>query len=522
MMKFLSSHYLTLAMLLLSGKVLAMNLDGVTLLETSSSEKSIVIDKGLLENYQEGIYAKFFVQAGDFKFPKIFLVAEGRLVKSFPKKSFWYLSKIYIPNLIKIENHFLVITSTEVKSGRPITQKQRHVLVSPDRYETLEEFKAKNQNNVPQRLLQQNEDYEKSAALFDTKKVPEADQLIETYETFGQKQALQYSEDFSDGLEEKYFFGNKEVQLASLGNEEDKKLLDSMANGYVDKINSQKYPLENGLYKNQKKAAFSHEINGQMVISSVYDSLKEEQSAREIIDPKAEALIKRDGAQWSEGMDDETLRRYFISTGLEHEVKRRELALNELDGNEILLHYTGSLSDHSTNADENHRNLGFSLGLGYDFHLSRINKEYKDWTIQVQAEQGYTDFNIGGKNGRGLEGAYGIYLNYYFINNPLTLDTFNFLAGIGLRAGSIKMKNSNLSQEYTYQVLSLPSIQLMGKYRFRSGDLTESSTNIGLSFNAGFIYDIKRLSVIESLQDNINGKISIKDIKYLIGLSFYF
>jgi len=509
-------------MFALSERGWALNLEETSLLETSSSQKSIVIDKGLLDNYKDGISAKFFVQAGDYKIPKIFLVAEGKLVKSLPKKSFWYLTKIYIPNLIKADNHFLVITSSSVKEGRSIYQKERHVLVSPKEYHTLEEYQDKNQNNVPQRLLQQHDQYEKTTDLFDVKKVPEADQLIESYETFKEKPALKYSDDFLDEELEKYFIGNKEFKLASAIDEEDKKLLDSMAQGIVEKINSNKYPLQNSLYKNQKKAPFSHELNGQISISSVYDSIKEDQSSRDKLDPKAIALIKRDGSQWSEAMDDETLRRYFIRSGLEHELNRRKLAVNELDGNELLIHYAGSLTDHTTNEDQNHRNLGFNLGLGYDFHLSRLNLEYKKWTIQVQMDQGYTDYNIGGQNGRVLEGAFGIYFNYYFVNNPLTLNEINFLAGFGLKSGSFRLKNPNLSQEYSYQVLSLPSFQLIGKYRFRSGDLSEDTTNIGLSFNAGLIYDIKRLSVIENLQDNIDGKISINDTKYLIGMSFYF
>jgi hypothetical protein len=84
------------------------------------------------------------------------------------------------------------------------------------------------------------------------------------------------------------------------------------------------------------------------------------------------------------------------------------------------------------------------------------------------------------------------------------------------------MNATNLSKKYTYQSLALPALQLLTKYRFRTGDLTEDTVNIGASLNAGVTLDMKRLSAIDSLSDNINGKISINDIKYLVGMSVYF
>jgi len=65
-------------------------------------------------------------------------------------------------------------------------------------------------------------------------------------------------------------------------------------------------------------------------------------------------------------------------------------------------------------------------------------------------------------------------------------------------------------------------MQLMTKYRFRSGDLTEDTANVGASLNAGIVIDNKRLSVIDQLNDDINGKISLTDIRYLVGMSIYF
>jgi len=522
MMKKLTLTALLMNLVLFSGATLAVGLDEVTLTDVSSSGKSVVLNRGNLENYSDGQYAKFFVQTGALDFPKIFLIAEGELIKSFPKKSYWLLSKIHQPKLLQRNSKVLVLNSQQVTAGRPIVQKRRHVVLSAEQYDSVDNYLSQNTNNVPDRLLEELDSYEKTDDLFETKKVPEADQLVETYETMRKTGGQHMSDDYDDESTEKFFVGKKEVHLADLKRAEDKKLLDSIAANYETKTNAQKFGLTHGLYKDQKKVPGSREINERISVTSVYDDIKDEKKAREIIDPHAVAKIKRDGPAWSEDMDDETLRRYFIRTGLERESRRRELALNELDGNEILFHYSGSTSDHTNSGDPNYRNLGYNLGVGYDLHLSRVNKDMKFWSIQFMLEKGVSDYDVGGMNARGEEGYYGAYLNYYFINNPLTLNSFIVLGGIGIKAGSINMSNESLSKEYSYQVLTLPSMQLMTKYRFRSGDLTEDTANVGASLNAGIVIDNKRLSVIDQLNDDINGKISLTDIRYLVGMSIYF
>lgn len=500
----------------------AIGLDEVMLLDLSTSKKSFIIDRGQFDNYNDGTFGKFYVQRGEMDAPKIFLVAEGKLVKSLTNKSFWYIDKVYYPQLIKSGKHLLVLTSSVVTKERPMRFKKRHVVVSKDQYENADEYLDQNKNSVPERLVVEEENYEKSPELFETKKTPEADVEINTYEKLRKKSGTKISEEYGDTEEEKYFVGAQEVKLADLKNAEDKKLLDSMSDGYIKKVNSQKYGLTNGLYGKNKKDPGMRELNQEISILSVYDTAKEERTKAEQLDPKLIAKMKRDGAHWSEDMDDEALRRYFIHTGLEREERRRELVLNELDGNEVMFHYSGSMVDHTTSTDQNYRSPGYTLGLGYDLHLSRTSKSLKNWSIQFLLEKGVSDYDIGGKNARGQEGFYGAYLNYYFFNNPLTLNSFIFLGGVGIKAGTISMSALSLSKTYTYQTITLPSMQLMTKYRFRTGDLNEDTVNVGASINAGILIDSKRLSIVESNSDNIDGKISSNDVKYLIGMSIYF
>jgi hypothetical protein len=45
---------------------------------------------------------------------------------------------------------------------------------------------------------------------------------------------------------------------------------------------------------------------------------------------------------------------------------------------------------------------------------------------------------------------------------------------------------------------------------------------MGSAFNAGIIFEKKRLRIIDVPTEPINGAISVNDIKFLVGMGFYF
>lgn len=521
-MKILKLFVWFLILTSLFGPLQAFELKEVELLELSSTKKSIIIDQGLLENFLEGTKAKFFIQSGDYTHPKVFLIAEGRLVKSLPKKSFWYMTKFYHPEVLVKGNKYLILTSDEALAGRSTTLKRQHVVVSPEQYSDADDYLDQNQNVVPDRLIEERDEFNESLELYETDAVNEADVEVRSFEHFKKQGGTRVLDAYDDLIQEKFFLGQRGFDLGDIKKASDKKIFDSLAEGLVIKTNTQKYPLLNGLYKDQKKISGSRDINEQISISSVYETAKENQRRKETVAPEAEAKIAREGDYWSANMDDRSLRHYFIRSGLEKENRRRELVLNELEGNELTLHYAGAMTSHSSADFPNYRGMGYMLQIGYDLHLSRTSKNLKQWSLYFLMERGVTDYDVGSANARGQEGYFGLYLNYYFYNNPLTLNSFIWLAGIGIKGGSVDMESIDLSRDYTYQSLTLPSFQIMTKYRFRTGDLAEDTVNIGASLNGGMMLDYKRLSVIETLSDNIDSKINISDLKYFAGMSFYF
>ena len=503
----------------------AVDLEEVTLEDVSTSGRSIVLSRGLLEKYEEGMYARFYIQKGPKEFPKVFLVAEGELIKSFPRKSYWILRKIEIPKELKRNASVLMATSTNLLAGRPMRVKNHHVVVPESEMNDIDSFIEKNKENVPDRLVKAGAGYEPSADVFDDEEFEkfsaEADLLVTTYEGYKNKPGNYFSEEYGDLTGQRYFVGNKQVALGDLRVKEDKVLFDSLSGEYVQKTNGMKYGLK-GFYSKQERLREMPELRKDGSLDSTYAKVKEENKQADAINPRAVAKYRRDGDQWSSDMDETSLRRYFIQTGMEKEARRRELALNEVDGHEIILHYSGAMVSHGNDTDPNYQGRGYNLGVSYDLHLSRTSANLKNWSLQFLLEGGVTEYNTGVYNARSEETSYGAYLNYYFVNNPLTINSFIWLAGIGIKNGSASVFTPDLSKEYSYQLLTIPALQVMTKYRFRTGDLTEDTVNLGASLNFGVNLDMKRLSVIDRVDDNIDSKISVNDLKYTVGMSVYF
>lgn len=496
----------------------------IEILEISKSKKAASINMGQLEKIAENEKGKFFLQSGTLDFPKIFLIAEGQLVKSFPKKSYWVLDKIYHPELFNKNINLLLLTKSNALLGRQTELRNKTIIYPSDEYENEMDFKEKNKNEVADKFLLEEFTQESTAELNDIDKNLNEKNYLEDkkYLKLKNLDKSKFSDEFGDYIQTKYWANGKILTVGNLKNKEDKKIFDRMAKGLINKTNGLKFGLSNGLYVNQKKSPIDHEINDQITMDSISSNYNEEQKKNEQISKEALALIKRDGENWSEGMDNETLRRFFIRTGMLEEKERREKVINELDGNEILIYFSNGMSSHTSQSDESYQALGYDFSFSYDLHLSRTAAKLKDISLEFIFDNGVTNYDIGGQNAKSKESRYGIYLNYYFLNNPLTLYNFIGEFGVGIKAGSANIESQNISKSYTYQIFSFPSFKLMTKYRFRTGDLKENTVNVGASINAGLILENKKLTVIDKVEDSINGRIRVEDMKYFLGMSVFF
>jgi hypothetical protein len=495
-----------------------------TLISKSSSEKSLSIDRGDLEDFKEGQHGLIYIQRGDKDRPTLFLIGEGRIVKSFPTKSIWLMEKNYNSGHVVGGEKILVMLDHYEASGRPIRYRQSNVVINQKDYDSVDDFIEKNQNNVPKKFIEHDNEFEESFDIFSEKKISETDVDIKNYDGYKKGGVERVDDELDIELSPKSFEFEKQYIIGDLKREDHRKLLESDGRAFIEKYNNQRFGLTEGLYRKQEKGGPDKTINKKITVSSSYEDAKEKERSKEIIDPKAIAKLKRDGQMWSGDMDDDTLRRYFVTTGLLREKYRRDKAMNELDGHEIMFSYAGNTISHavSPDVDPSYQMYGYNLNLSYDLHLSRTSFNLKKLSMQFILERGVGYYNVNNINGRSAEGLYGLMLNYYFINNPLTLNQFIWEAGAGIKIGTTTISSDKLAQEYVYQVLDLPALHLLTKYRFHVGDLNEDTLNIGMSAHFGVIYEMKSLRIVNDPVDNVSKTLKANDLKYQFGMSVYF
>jgi hypothetical protein len=293
------------------------------------------------------------------------------------------MKTIFLPNEVKKENALYLHTVAQVTLGRPLRVRNEHIVASKTQYTDLDDYLDKNEENVPKRLIKEVNQYEKSTDLYEPEikdYKSDIDVVVQTFENLEAKGGNYYSDDYGDLTAQKFFVGNQVIKVGDIKKAEDKILFESMSDAYQDKVNSMKFGVKS-FYRNQKKIDGSREVNNQLAIMNTYDEAKEEEKRAEIIQPRAIAKVNREGENWSTDLDDGALRRYFVKTGLEKEARRRQLALNELEGHEVMFHYAGSMISHGGNQDVNYQGKGYNIGFAYDLHLGRTSPNLKQYSI---------------------------------------------------------------------------------------------------------------------------------------------
>ena len=84
---------------------------------------------------------------------------------------------------------------------------------------------------------------------------------------------------------------------------------------------------------------------------------------------------------------------------------------------------------------------------GYEYHLMRSSPALLRYSILVYLENGIGHYDLGNNiNGRFTEGSYGAIFNWYFYNNPASLNEYTWYLGAGYRRGSASVTSSLLSK----------------------------------------------------------------------------
>lgn len=500
-------YFLTLAISFLGPNL--TNAGSFKIVETSNSKKSLILDRGELQGVKTNDEGFFYYQEG-VDAPKMQKVAKGRAIKVQTGHSYWYLTEVYKSDYLIPKNKLVFFGFNETLKGRKGVKLKKSVVV----------LNPNNDSNIDP-LNYKKDLYNESKPLVKTEVINDADKTI-TSTTIWENDGKRVLEEGGKEVPvKKVAEFDDEADFAEINRVFKEDLIDSTIKGSVDKVNRSRGGL-NGIYRDQKRDPHIRLLKRKGWTSNTYEDYHYDRRAEVLVNPKAKAKIKREGPLWSAEMNDVQLRKFFMSNGLAEEKRRQDHSLENRKGHEVFIRYSWNTTDNTSDADPTNQGQGYSLVIGYEFHLIKVAETLDSWSLDFFWEQGVDYYDLGNVNAKGQVALIGGYLNYYFYNLPTTIQQFIWFGGAGLKFGSATLENDELSQPYRFQAQVFPSYQLGIKYRFDPGDEIDDGAQIGLGISFLVQLSLMSLNTSDQLIDDISGSIEAEETKFSLGMNFIF
>ncbi|MBK25525.1 MAG: hypothetical protein CME70_16130 [Halobacteriovorax sp.] len=494
----------------------AFGMQGIKVLEVSSSGSSIVVDRGTLEGVREGQTGQFFYQSGKASHPKLYFIGEAEVIKAHSERSFWFFRNIENFQFLKKGKSILFARDTVVLEGRR-KYKIREKKVLLPRAKSLSEYVEDRQRGMPSEMVYKENEYKKSEQIVDTESTVDYDIKQTKFLNWKKRGNPEFSENYLDEIETMFIDqNNKGVKPSAIRAAIDREIAKSTVEGAVTKVNGEKAGLE-GLYRDSKPDRLTH-------LNTYQETMAHSKRERRI-SPRAREKIAREGEAWSADMEDEQLRKYFIRSGIAEEQARRKRVLSERMGHEINIKVYTDMDNSVSAEDPNNTGLGYSLNVTYEVPLRGGVDFFKSFTFEIGFEQGNTFYAVNSStNARLKYGNFQGFLNWYWWNEPVTIKKVIGYVGMGAARGNGNLLSSELQQEYKVSTLALPIFQGGLKYRFKSGDTDDELVKIGFALGVSFSYEPTKYSILDTVPsgEDITGSITLNRFKVAFGLSAYF
>ncbi len=493
----------------------------ITILDVSSTKKSIIIDRGEFEGIKIGSKAKFVLQEGMDK-PKLTTVAYGEAIKVHGGYSFWHLGRIENPEMIFLNSVLSYVSMVDIFSGRTdFRVKQEKIILAPN---NPRDAIDKNIMGQQKSLVKAEKNYLVGDKIVET--TPNRSHHLETKDFSRWKNDKTKNTGWKDeyraileGLSIEELETVVEADLVRKVN--NKWVMQSVTEGVQNKFNDEELGLKK-MYHNQRRDKYSKVMQSKSSFLSVFDQVKEDKQKEVLVDQRAVAKIKQDTVFWSGDMNDLELQQFFYKSQLAKEVRRRKKSLEHRSGNEVVLRFNKGINQTTDTQDPSNQRTAKSFDIGYEFHLMRASDSLRKFSIDLFYSMGKNYYDAGAINVHGEEKSFQLGLNYYLYNDPSALEDFMVFVGSSYRSGSALLDASSLSQRYIYSITSLPIVHGGIKYRFDMSDAYNTFLKVGVAFVGVLSYEPTTLRSEGDVSDNIEGNIHSNQLKLALGMSVMF
>ncbi len=427
------------------------------LLNQSSSGQTVVFNLGVHDGIKNGDYAVIVKQIRSLDSRDLRLVpaAKARNVKINSDSSIWILYKIFDHELLVKGDKFLVLSESQMLSGRRPPHLGRVTVVTNQK--ELKEQISNAESDDKHRLGKLNNKYEVMTPAHETHAKTDTDADLIDLEVWKRSKDLRYRSSIYKSADKGEF--RRQLRLATF---------EKLVTAYLQRVNDPDFNYD-VFYEKQRKSEFSNEISVHGNFDSEYNKFLRKESVRSTADAKLFRSILEKGESWSEDYSDEELKNALNQVSVLQEKDRRILVIAKPTRYGLVLAYGLNLVDAQTKDDPLYQR-GSRYSSELDFEVTPFLKHdaLERFTLDGTFRLNYTAFAANSFNADLNEYSMSVGSNWYPVYKPYAVESPIVYIGTYIRSGFASAVAPSANEKANYTVISLPGFRAGFKYLMRN------------------------------------------------------
>lgn len=432
----------------------AITSDLVTIEQTSSSKRTIQINRGLLDKIRDQDLA-FLIKSERLPAGKLVLrpIAKLKAIKLYPRSSLWVAVNIFEGQELNVGSRLIFVTQSKLLTGRRdlnITRKNVILTEEQDEESVLAgtEQLAKKEDQFT--VLNNNHEVEKhydpqvDVKVIDIEKW---DEILGDYKKYRKGYYKSpYSKEFSSHFEVKKF--------------------EKMVVAYLNKYNDVNFSYEDYIAQIEGKKPL--DISGSLGTFSDKQKAAKLRQIRD--DEKFYKKMSTQGDAWSQDYSDEELSEYLSRMSQSRERIRRDyLRASHYNYQTSLSLGLNLVNNENLSDSENSEQSKYSAEIGFEGYFFKKYEAVKYVTLEMSARTARDAYFAGDLNVLSKEYSIAFQINYYAFNEPDSVNIPIVYIGMLYRYGLARLTNNTTDEEGNYILQSLPGLRVGTKWNMENG-----------------------------------------------------
>ncbi len=473
----------------------------VTIMQTSTTGKTVILNKGSSGNLEEDKLAVLLVPQKKNKKIIYKPVAKLKSVKIFDESSIWIAFKVYMPSMLEKSNKLILLDENNLLRGRKALSFQRSKVIANEK--NVNAAVSDNLIESSTALSKKEGEYNIVEKLHDKEKLYDNDIDLVDIDVWEQKKGSKkkiahsiYKSNYSKAFAMKHRLQTFEKMVVA----------------FIRKYNDPKFTIARAYFqtKDPSNLIATHES------SDYYTRFVENEDIRLKKEDKIYGDLRDKGESWSDDYSDEELSELVYNVGVIKERERRRTISAHHFSHQVYGNFGLNLVNNENLKDRtNTAQSKYDFEFGYEYFAFKDVDALDKVAFEFTMRRAVDAYSIGGGyNATSVEYSFTGGINWYPFKRPNSLDTNIIYAGLLIRSGISALEVSDTNEKGTYSILTIPGIRAGIKYNF--------SNSYGVRIFGGF-ENIKSSRIKKSSSSGVLPDVaSYTEGKMGIGLSKFF